>query len=109
MVCIWTEARLIKYDTQHVLITVWVRVDVVVSLGKPVIFEGENELCKETALCSLYVRNRKEGKLLLKMGMRPLRVNQRIMPGSKVGTGLSTIDDSSDAHAIVAKPELIRA
>lgn len=54
-----------------------------VSLGKRVIFEGENELCKETALCSLYVRNRKEEKLLLKMSMRPLRVNQRIMPGSK--------------------------
>lgn len=43
------------------------------------------------------------------VGMRPLRVNQRIMPGSKVGTGLSTINDSSDAHAIVAKPEWIRA
>lgn len=79
-----------------------------VSLGKRVNFEGENELCKETALCSLYVRNRKEEKLLLKMSMRPLRVNQRIMPSSKVGTGLSSIDDPSDAHAIVAKPEWIR-
>lgn len=40
----------------------WVKVDFVASLGKRVIFEGENELCKETALCSLYVRNRKEEK-----------------------------------------------
>lgn len=98
-----------RYDTQHVPITVLVRADVVVFLGNPVVFEGENELCKETAFCSLYVRNRKEEKLLSKMGMRPLRVNQHIMPGSKIGTGLSTIDDSSDAHAIVTKPEWTRA
>lgn len=60
-------------------------------------------------LSPMYETGRKKKKLRLKMGMRPLRVNQRIMPGSKVGTGLSTINDSSDAHAIVAKPEWIRA
>lgn len=77
--------------------------DFVVSFGKTCHIEEEKDLCQKAHYALLY--EAWMGKsLLLRMGNRPQAcciANQCIMSASKVGTGLSTIDNSSDAR----KPE----